>query len=230
MTFMILGHICTRNCCFCAVATGNPNQTIDWTEGVKIAQLVSDFDLSEVVLTSVTRDDLQDGGAAVFAQVITEIRKVKPEIKIEVLVPDFQGIESSIRTVIDAGCDVFSHNLETTRRLTKLVRDPKADYERSLRVLQYAREYKSDVLIKSGFMVGLGETETEVKQTIDDLVKVSVDILTIGQYLQPSAQAMSVSAYITPLIFNKYKEYALTTGIKNIFSGPFVRSSYARIF
>lgn len=230
MTFMILGSVCTRNCRFCAVLTGDPEGKIDINESAKIGQIVNKLGLHQVIITSVTRDDLIDGGASVYAQTIRIIRNINPDIKIEVLVPDFAGAESSIKTIIDAGCDIFSHNVETVKRLTSLVRDPRADYTTSLQVLNSARKYHSDLLLKSGFMVGLGETECEVKKTITDLFNAGANILTIGQYLQPTKELLPVTEYITPAVFQKYRQYALATGFTNVFSGPLIRSSYSRIF
>lgn len=228
MTFMILGSVCTRKCRFCSVQTGKPGR-VDYHEGEKIAQIVKELGINDVVLTSVTRDDLTDGGASVFAETIKTVKKINPKVKIEVLVPDFLGRELSVQTVIDGGCDVFSHNIETTERLTEIVRDPQANYQTSLYVLQTARQYKSDLLVKSGLMVGLGEIDDEVKQTISDLFNAGARILTIGQYLQPTPQSIVVTKYITPAVFESYKEYALSVGFKYVFSGPFVRSSYARL-
>lgn len=226
MTFMILGNICTRKCKFCAVKSGNPNQVIDEKEPEKIAQIVKELELNYVVITSVTRDDLRDGGASVFAETIRAIRHINPSIKIEVLVPDFFGSESAIKKVIDAGCDVFNHNLETVERLTPLVRDARANYQTSLQVLKTARKIKPTLLTKSGIMVGLGEKADEVKKTIKDLLDVGVSVLTIGQYLQPAKVLLAVQEYIRPTIFQSYKEYALSLGFQKVLAGPFVRSSY----
>jgi len=226
MTFMILGNVCTRNCMFCAVETGDPKGFVDKSESGKIARIVKELSLSYVVITSVTRDDLTDGGASVFAEAIKIIRKYNQNIRIEILVPDFSCDESSIKTVIDAGCDVFSHNLETVERLTPLVRDKKASYQVSLQVLDTARKIKSELITKSGFMLGLGETEEEVKQTIRDLQKIGVQVLTIGQYLQPKKHLHQVVDYVKPEKFTYYKEYALTNGFKKVSAGPLVRSSY----
>ncbi|MBS4014875.1 MAG: lipoyl synthase [Candidatus Latescibacteria bacterium] len=229
MTFMILGHVCTRNCGFCAVTTGNPKAFIDQTEPARIARTVKKLNLSNVIITSVTRDDLGDGGASVFAQTIKAIKSVNPEMKTEVLVPDFAGAGESIKQVIDAGCDIFAHNVETVSQLTPLVRDKKANYDISLQVLKTAHRISPNLMLKSGFMVGLGETEQQVKETIDDLLKAGIHILTIGQYLQPARPMLAVREYITPAGFSAYKQYALDIGIKYVFAGPLVRSSYARI-
>ncbi len=226
MTFMILGNICTRKCKFCAVTTGNPTGKIDEQEPEKIAQIVQELNLNYVVITSVTRDDLSDGGASVFADVITTIRKICRDIKIEVLVPDFSGTESAIKKVVDAGCDVFNHNLETVERLTSVIRDKRASYHTSLQVLNTARSIKSSLVTKSGIMVGLGETKDEVKRTIKDLFENKVEVLTIGQYLQPAKELIPVYEYIKPEIFQYYKEFAYNLGFKKVSASPMVRSSY----
>ncbi|MCX7785960.1 MAG: lipoyl synthase [candidate division WOR-3 bacterium] len=226
MTFMILGNICTRNCKFCAVPTGRPNGYIDETEPLRISEIVEMLNLSYVVITSVTRDDLSDGGADEFAKTIRLIKKTDKNIKVEVLVPDFSGSTSAISKVIDAGCDVLAHNLETVERLTPVVRDPKASYQLSLQVLKTAREIKPGLVTKSGFMLGLGETDQEVKATINDLLAVKVNILTIGQYLQPDKRCLPVQEYISPQRFLEYKNYALEKGLTKVVAGPLVRSSY----
>jgi len=226
MTFMILGDICTRNCKFCAVKTGNPDAKIDETESKRISQVIQQLNLSYIVITSVTRDDLENGGAIVFAETIKEIYHSNPKIRIEVLVPDFQGNVSSIKTVIEADCDVFSHNVETVERLTPLVRDERASYGLSLDVLKTAHTIKSELETKSGFMVGLGETEQDVKSTIQDLYNVGVNTLTIGQYLQPASHCLPTKEYIRPEQFQHYKEFALDLGFKKVMTGPLVRSSY----
>lgn len=223
---MILGNICTRKCKFCAVETGNPMGKTDNTEVDKIAKIVKDLNLSYAIITSVTRDDLTDGGAEFFAQTIEAIRKTNHNVRIEVLVPDFSGQESSIVKVIDAGCGVFGHNLETVKRLTPIVRDQRADYLCSLAVLKMARKIKPQLITKSGIMLGLGETEQEVKSTIKDLYDVGVNILTIGQYLQPAKGLLKVYDYIAPEQFEVYKNFALNLGLKKVIAGPLVRSSY----
>jgi lipoic acid synthetase len=229
MTFMILGHVCTRNCRFCAVTTGNPQGAVDPAEPRRIARIVKKLNLSNVIITSVTRDDLEDGGASVFVETIKAIKSYNSQIQTEALVPDFAGAQASIKSVVDAGCDIFSHNVETVSRLTPLVRDPKANYRLSLQVLKTVRELKPTLILKSGFMVGLGETCKEVYETITDLRNTGVDVLTIGQYLQPAKYLLSVSEYITPEEFLVFEQYALNLGIKHVFAGPLIRSSYARI-
>jgi lipoyl synthase len=226
MTFMILGNICTRKCKFCAVETGDPMGKTDNTDVDKIAKIIKDLNLSNAIITSVTRDDLIDGGAGFFAQTIEAIRKTNHDVHIEVLVPDFSGQESSIAKVIDAGCDVFGHNLETVKRLTPIVRDQRADYLGSLSVLTTARKVKPQLITKSGIMLGLGETEQEVKNTVQDLYDADVNILTIGQYLQPAKGLLKVYDYIKPERFEAYKRFALNLGFKKVIAGPLVRSSY----
>jgi lipoic acid synthetase len=226
MTFMILGSICTRNCKFCAVESGNPNGNIDATEPERISQVIKQLNLSYIVITSVTRDDLEDGGARVFAETIKKINDNNPKIKVEVLVPDFQGNMSAIKTVTQAGCDVFSHNVETVKRLTPLVRDERASYRLSLEVLKTAHSIKPELDTKSGFMLGLGETEQDVKDTIQDLFDVGVSIFTIGQYLQPAKHCLPTQKYIQPQQFSYYKDFALDLGFKKVVAGPLVRSSY----
>jgi lipoic acid synthetase len=226
MTFMILGNICTRKCKFCAVTTGNPMGKIDEQEPNKIVQTVKELSLNYVVITSVTRDDLSDGGATVFSDVIRAIRKICPDVKIEVLVPDFSGTVSAIKKVIDANCDIFNHNLETIERLTPVVRDRRASYRTSLQVLSTARRIKPSLVTKSGIMVGLGEAENEVEKTIKDLFDNGVEVLTIGQYLQPAKEQIPVCEYIRPEIFQHYKNFALDLGFKKVSASPMVRSSY----
>ena len=226
MTFMILGSICTRNCKFCAVESGNPNGNIDATKPERISQVIKQLNLSYIVITSVTRDDLEDGGAIVFAETIKKIHNSNPKIKVEVLVPDFQGNMSAIKTVIEAGCDVFSHNVETVECLTPLVRDERASYLLSLEVLKIAHSIKPELTTKSGFMLGLGETEQDVKDTIRDLFDMDVSILTIGQYLQPASHCLPTKEYIKPQKFQYYKDFALNLGFKKVVAGPLVRSSY----
>lgn len=226
MTFLILGDICTRNCRFCAVKYGNPCQIIDESEQARISRVVKKLGLRYVVLTSVTRDDLNDGGALIFLKTIKKIHADNHNVKIEVLVPDFSGSKTSIQTVISAGCDVFSHNVETTERLTPIVRDKRANYRLSLEVLNTARTIKSELTTKSGFMLGLGETEQEIKRTIKDLLDVGVSILTIGQYLQPTKDCLPVRQYVRPQKFQYYKDFALDLGFKKVVAGPLVRSSY----
>lgn len=221
-TFMICGNICTRNCRFCNVSTQRP-APLDPAEIGDIAESVRQLGLRHVVLTSVDRDDLPDQGAAHWAAVIQRVKMANPGVTMEVLIPDFQGDESLIDLVIEAGPDIISHNLETVRRLTPEVRSV-ATYDRSLHVLGYIKS--KGIRTKSGIMLGLGETEQEIFDTMDDLRSVGCDVMTMGQYLQPSRHHYPVKAYVTPEDFKRYGEIALTKGFLHVESAPMVRSSY----
>jgi len=223
-TFMILGNTCTRRCAFCAVGSGTPLPT-DPGEPARVAKAARELGLRHVVVTSVTRDDLADGGAGIFAAVIRELKASLPDATVEVLTPDFSGREKDLATVLSAGPDVFNHNLETVRRLQEQIRSG-ADYERSLGVLRYAASWKPEVTVKSGLMVGLGETDAELFATIDDLHAAGCQFLTIGQYLAPSREHRAVERYVEPAVFDKYRTYALAKGFKAVASAPLVRSSY----
>jgi len=224
-TFLILGGRCTRNCRFCAVKKENP-LPLDSQEPENVARAVRELKLRYVVITSVTRDDLPDGGAEQFAQTIREIRKANgEEIRVEVLIPDFKGSLPSLKKVIEAKPDVLNHNLETISHLYPQVR-PQADYERSLKLLKRSKELDSSIYTKSGLMVGLGESFTEVIETMEDLREVECNILTIGQYLRPSSQHLAVKEFVTPARFKKYEETGQSLGFSYIASSPFVRSSY----
>ncbi|MGQ9511420.1 MAG: lipoyl synthase [Thermaceae bacterium] len=226
MTIMILGGICTRACKFCAVDTGNPRGYLDPEEPEKVAQAVAAMGVTYVVLTSVDRDDLPDGGAKHFAATIRAIKRHSPEVLVEALTPDFQGDLKAVETVLDAGLEVFAHNLETVRRLTPKVRDPRAGYDQSLKVLAHAKQHRPDILTKSSLMLGLGETEEEIREAMRDLRAVGVDILTLGQYLRPTPAHLPVERYVTPEEFKKYEEWGYEAGFLEVFSGPLVRSSY----
>lgn len=223
-TFLILGNVCTRGCRFCAVAKGTPGP-LDPGEPERVAEAAQKLNLKHVVVTSVTRDDLPDGGAEHFAATIVAIRRVLPQATVEVLVPDFQGKEEALDIVLAARPDVLNHNVETVPRLYPSVR-PQANYERSLWLLGRAKEKTPDILTKSGLMVGLGETREEVESVLKDLRGVQCDIITIGQYLRPSVRHLPVASYIPPEEFEYYREYALRLGFLGVASGPFVRSSY----
>lgn len=223
-TFMILGIYCTRNCRFCNVTSARPQQ-VDTQEPQHIGEAVARMGLRYVVVTSVTRDDLPDGGAAHFAKVIQEIRKQSPKTKIEVLIPDLQGNLDALKVVSDAKPDVISHNIETVPRLYRQVR-PQAQYLRSLDVIEKIKELDSGIRSKTGIMVGLGETSEEVLQVLDDLRARGCEFLTIGQYLAPSKEHVPVTAYIHPNQFEEYKKIAEEKGFLHVASGPFVRSSY----
>ena len=223
-TFMILGDICTRNCKFCSVPKGH-GETLDKDEPENVAKAAKQLKLKHVVVTSVTRDDLPDNGAGHFAETIKKIREYLPSSTIEVLIPDFQGDYNALKTVIDAKPDIINHNIETIKSLYDRVR-PMAVYERSLELIKRVKETDARIFTKSGVMVGLGETKEQMAELMDDLLKVDCDILTIGQYLNPSKQHLPVEEYVTPQQFEEYKEIGLKKGFKYVASGPFVRSSY----
>jgi lipoic acid synthetase len=221
-TFMILGNTCTRSCGFCNVHTGRP-LPVDQEEPKMVAESIRLMKLKHAVITSVDRDDLKDGGSMIWEETVNEVRKASPDITMETLVPDFQGKWENLKRIIDVHPEIVSHNLETVRRLTKQVR-VQAKYDRSLEVLRRLKE--AGMKTKSGIMLGLGETEEEVYETMDDLRNVGVDVLTIGQYLQPSKKHLVVIEFIKPAIFAKYKEIGLNKGFRFVESGPLVRSSY----
>ena len=223
-TFLIMGPNCTRNCRFCAVAHG-PIGPPDPGEPARVAEAAQNMQLNYVVITSVTRDDLPDGGAGIFGKTIEEIRKKMPNALVEVLIPDFQGNTDALQTVVMANPDVLNHNLETVQRLYPTVR-PQAFYHRSLELLERAKEYDPAIPTKSGLMLGLGESSEEVKKTLQDLLDVGCSILTLGQYLQPTREHLQVERFIHPEEFEKWKETALEMGFSKVASGPFVRSSY----
>lgn len=223
-TFMILGNICTRNCRFCSCMSGIPDP-ITPEEPAKVAKAVKELNLKYAVITSVTRDDLPDGGAEHFAHTIYEIKKLTPEVKIEVLTPDFQGDENAINTVLQAKPQVFNHNTETVKRLYPVAR-PQANYERSLKFLSYIKECSPEIYTKSGFMIGLGETFDEIIELLQDLKNHNCDIVTVGQYIQPTKNHLKVEKYYTPQEFEKIKEEALKAGIKYPVAFPLARSSY----
>jgi lipoic acid synthetase len=223
-TFLILGDVCTRNCGFCSVTTGRP-VGLDEDEPERLAEAVSSLGLRHVVITSVTRDDLADGGAGIFARVIERLREQDKELGIEVLVPDFQGSQSALETVMAAGPDILNHNLETVPRLYQRVR-PKAVYQQSLELLQRAREMRPGVVTKSGLMVGLGETHAELVRTFEDLRAHDVNVLTVGQYLRPTPRHLPIERYYSPDEFEQLKAIGTRLGFEHVESGPLVRSSY----
>jgi lipoic acid synthetase len=222
-TFMILGNICTRSCGFCGVKTGKP-ETVEWDEPEKVARSIHLMKIKHAVITSVDRDDLKDGGSIIWAETVEAIRRTNPNTTLETLIPDFRGIKNNIDRIIEVAPEVISHNLETVRRLTREVRI-QAQYDRSLEVLAYLKD-SGQKRTKSGIMLGLGETEEEVIETLHDLHKAKVDIVTIGQYLQPSKKHLPVHEFINPSQFEKYKAYGLKLGFKYVESGALVRSSY----
>ncbi len=223
-TFLIMGSRCTRNCRFCAVAQG-PEGLPDRDEPVRVAEAAKSMGLRYVVVTSVTRDDLPDGGAGCFAETIREIHTQIPATLVEVLIPDFQGDQAALEAVLDARPDVLNHNLETVPRLYQTVR-PEAIYERSLELLRRAKAYAPDIPTKSGLMLGLGETPEEITHTLHDLFAAGCRILTLGQYLQPSKNHLPVHRYVPPEEFDQWRDQALRIGFGEVSSGPFVRSSY----
>ncbi|QSO45575.1 lipoyl synthase [Alicyclobacillus mengziensis] len=223
-TFMILGDVCTRNCRFCAVNSGRPSE-VDLAEPARVADAVAAMNLRHVVITSVDRDDLQDGGASIFAASVEEIRKRVPTCGVEVLIPDFAGNWSALQCVMDASPDILDHNVETVRRLSDSVRS-KATYNRSLELLQRAKQARPDIRTKSSIMVGIGESLEEISETFDDLWDVGVDIVTVGQYLQPTKQQVLVEKFYTPEEFNQIRIMGMKKGFKHIQAGPLVRTSY----
>jgi len=224
-TIMLMGEVCTRACRFCSVNTGNPKGWLDAEEPENTAKAVQLMGLSYVVLTSVNRDDLPDGGAGHYAKTIKEVKRLNPDTGVEALTPDFLGLELAIDTLLDSGLDVFAQNVETVKRLTHPVRDPRAGYEQTLSVLKYAAQ-TSDVITKTSLMLGLGETDDELLECMDDLRNASVDVLTLGQYLQPTKNHLPVERFVTPDEFERYREWGLKKGFKEVVSGVFVRSSY----
>ncbi len=223
-TFMILGNICTRACAFCAVTSGRPSE-YDLMEPARVAAAIAELRLKHAVITSVDRDDLADGGAAIFADTVRQIRKLDGNVKIELLTPDFQGSLDSVKTVVTAGPDIFSHNIETVRRLYPKIRF-KSDYTTSFGLLKAAKGMSSHIFIKTGIMAGLGETTEEILELMQDAVEAGVDILTIGQYLRPSMKHAEIQKYYHPNEFADLGEMARKLGIRWVFSGPLVRSSY----
>ncbi len=222
-TFMILGNICTRSCGFCGVKTGRP-ENVDWEEPEKVARSIKLMKIKHAVITSVDRDDIKDGGSIIWVETINAIRRANPNTTLETLIPDFQGNKTNIDRILAVAPEVISHNLETVRRLTREVRI-QAKYDRSLEVLKYMKD-QGQQRTKSGIMLGLGETEAEVLETMQDLANANVNILTIGQYLQPSKKHLPVKEFITPEQFEKYKEAGLKMGFRHVESSALVRSSY----
>jgi lipoic acid synthetase len=225
-TLLLMGSVCTRACRFCAVDTGNPRGWLDPEEPANAARTVALMGLGYVVLTSVDRDDLADGGAAHIAACVRAIKAMNPQTAVEALVPDFQGNEPDVETVVDSGIEVFAQNVETVERLTHPVRDPRAGYRQTLDVLAHAKRHRPAVLTKTSLMLGLGETADELLRTMDDLRAVGCDVLTLGQYLRPTANHLPVERFVTPEEFARLREQALARGFLECVSGPMVRSSY----
>jgi lipoic acid synthetase len=225
-TIMLMGAVCTRACRFCSVDTGNPRGWLDSEEPANSARTVELMKLKYVVLTSVNRDDLPDGGAGHFAACVREIKRLNPATAVEALTPDFQGVLQDVETVVASGLDVFAQNVETVRRLTHPVRDPRAGYEQTLTVLAHAKRHRPEVLTKTSLMLGLGETDEEIATAMDDMRAAGVDILTLGQYLRPTPNHLAIERWVTPAEFESYRELALQKGFLECVSGPLVRSSY----
>ncbi len=225
-TLMLMGDVCTRGCRFCNVKTGNPKGWLDPKEPFKVAHAISQMGLDYVVLTSVNRDDLPDEGAGHFAQTIEQLKKLAPQLLVEVLTPDFKGRKDCLKKIMSAKPNVFAHNIETVERLTPRVRDPRANYLQSLKVLEIVKKESPNIYTKSSLMLGLGETSKEVLETLKDLRNVGCDVVTFGQYLQPQKRHLSVKEYITPQKFEEWRQCALKMGFLYSASGPLVRSSY----
>ena len=225
-TIMLMGAVCTRACRFCAVDTGNPRGWLDQEEPENVARSVELMGLKYIVLTSVNRDDLPDGGAAHYAAAVRAIKRRNPATAVEALTPDFQGVMRDVRTVLESGLDVFAQNVETVERLTHPVRDPRAGYAQTIEILRAAKEHMPSVLTKTSLMLGLGETDEEIHQAMTDLRAARVDILTLGQYLRPTQNHLQVERFVTPAQFDQYRDWALALGFLECVSGPLVRSSY----
>jgi lipoic acid synthetase len=225
-TIMLMGDVCTRACRFCSVNTGNPKGLLDADEPERTARSVELMKLKYLVLTSVNRDDLADGGAGHYAACVKRVKEVNPETAVEALTPDFEGVLTDVEAVVDSGIEVFAQNVETVKRLTHPVRDPRASYQQTLNVLAHAKQYRPALLTKTSLMLGLGETDEEIYATMDDLRDANVDILTLGQYLQPTVNHLPIERYVTPEEFEQYRQVGLQKGFLEVVSGVFVRSSY----
>ena len=225
-TFLLMGEYCTRSCEFCDVTTKNPRKHLNKEEPQNLAFVIKKLNLKYAVLTSVTRDDLQDGGADHLAKCVEEIRLLNPSTIIEILIPDFNGRLESIKTIVESNPQVIGHNIETTESLTPKVRDHRASYSQSLQVLRTIKDLNSNIFTKSSILLGMGETDEEIMHTLEDLKSASVDIVTLGQYLQPSRKSIPVQEYITPQKYKFWKKRALQVGFQSVVSGPLVRSSY----
>ena len=225
-TFMLMGGVCTRACKFCSVDTGNPKGWLDQYEPINTALAVKKMNLKYVVLTSVNRDDLDDGGAKHYADTVQLIKEHNPHTSVEALTPDFKGLKSSIETLVNCGIQVFAQNIETVKRLTHPVRDIRAGYQQTLDVLATSKVINSEVLTKSSIILGLGETRDEIIETMDDLLEANVDILTLGQYLRPTLNHLPVARWIKPSEFNELRDIGIKRGFLEVVSGPMVRSSY----
>ncbi len=225
-TIMVMGSVCTRACRFCAVDTGNPRGWLDPEEPLNTARAVKLMNLNYVVITSVDRDDLDDGGAGHYAACVQEIKKMNPNTAVEALTPDFNGVLTDVEKVVDSGVDVFAQNVETVKRLTHPVRDPRAGYQQTIDVLEHAKKHRPEVLTKTSLMLGLGERDDEIVATMHDLHAAGVDILTLGQYLRPTPNHLAIERYVTPEEFATYRREGLDIGFLEVVAGPLVRSSY----
>ena len=225
-TFMILGDVCTRNCLFCDVRTGNPNMQVDKEEPERLAKAVKKLGLDYVVITSPDRDDLPEGGATQYLRTVEELKKIDMSLLIELLIPDFQGNHRILEEIAHSGSKVIGHNIETVEDITPKVRDKKASYDASLEVLSYLKEINPDILTKSSLILGMGENRDQITAALKDLRRVGVDIVTLGQYMRPSKEQIPVAKYLTPEEFQKLQKEALSMGFKAVKSGSFVRSSY----
>ncbi|MCI0516534.1 MAG: lipoyl synthase [Woeseiaceae bacterium] len=225
-TIMVMGSVCTRACRFCAVDTGNPKGWLDHEEPLNTAKAVQLMGLRYVVVTSVDRDDLPDGGAAHYAAVVREIKRLNPGTAVEALTPDFNGVLEHVELVVDSGLEVYAQNVETVERLTHPVRDPRAGYRQTIDVLAHAKKFRPQVLTKTSLMLGLGEKDHEIMEAMDDLRAASVDILTLGQYLRPTPHHLPIERYVTPEEFDAYRREGLEKGFLEVVAGPLVRSSY----
>jgi lipoic acid synthetase len=225
-TIMLMGDVCTRACRFCSVNTGNPKGLLDSDEPERTARSVELMNLKYLVLTSVNRDDLDDGGAGHYAACVKRVKEVNPGTAVEALTPDFEGVLTDVEAVVDSGIEVFAQNIETVKRLTHPVRDPRASYQQTINVLAHAKQYKPKVITKTSLMLGLGETDQEILDTMDDLRAANVDVLTLGQYLQPTVNHLPIERYVTPTEFENYRQLGLAKGFLEVVSGVFVRSSY----
>jgi len=225
-TIMLMGSVCTRACRFCSVDTGNPKGWLDPNEPANSAESVRLMGLKYIVFTSVDRDDLEDGGAHHYAECVKAVRRENPLTHVEVLTPDFKGNLAALEEVMDSGIVVFAQNIETVKRLTHPVRDPRASYQTTMDLLAHAKKYRPDILTKTSLMLGLGETDQEIKETMQDLRDIDLDIVTLGQYLQPTVNHLAIERYVKPSEFDEYRRWGLAMGFKEVVAGPFVRSSY----
>ncbi len=225
-TIMVMGSVCTRACRFCAVDTGNPKGWLDHEEPLNTAKAVQLMGLRYVVITSVDRDDLPDGGAAHYAEVVRAIKRLNPDTAVEALTPDFNGVLEHVELVVDSGLEVFAQNVETVERLTHPVRDPRAGYQQTIDVLSHAKKFRPQVLTKTSLMLGLGEKDHEIMEAMDDLREAKVDVLTLGQYLRPTPNHLPIERYVTPEEFEAYRREGLDKGFLEVVAGPLVRSSY----